>query len=36
LKTAYAGFVLYLNPAGIKFAEDLPAAGRCKAARAQM
>jgi len=26
---------LYLNPASVEFAEDLPAAGRCKAARAQ-
>ena len=24
-----------LNPASVEFAEDLPAAGRCKAARAQ-
>jgi len=26
---------LYLNSASVEFAEDLPAAGRCKAARAQ-
>ena len=26
---------LHLNPASVEFAEDLPAAGRCKAARAQ-
>ena len=25
----------HLNPASVEFAEDLPAAGRCKAARAQ-
>jgi len=25
----------FLNPASVEFAEDLPAAGRCKAARAQ-
>ncbi|MCD6560480.1 MAG: hypothetical protein J7L16_01810, partial [Deltaproteobacteria bacterium] len=25
----------YLKPASVEFAEDLPAAGRCKAARAQ-
>jgi len=24
-----------INPASVEFAEDLPAAGRCKAARAQ-
>ncbi|MCD6561721.1 MAG: hypothetical protein J7L16_08190, partial [Deltaproteobacteria bacterium] len=28
-------FSLHLNPASVEFAEDLPAAGRCKAARAQ-
>ena len=27
--------MLTLNPASVGFAEDLPAAGRCKAARAQ-
>jgi len=26
---------LHLNPASVEFAEDLPAAGRCKAARVQ-
>jgi len=26
---------LHLNSASVEFAEDLPAAGRCKAARAQ-
>jgi len=29
------GLLLYLNPASVKFAEDLPAAGRCKVARVQ-
>jgi len=28
-------FIFNLNPASVEFAEDLPAAGRCKAARAQ-
>jgi len=28
-------FSCYLNPASVEFTEDLPAAGRCKAARAQ-
>ncbi len=30
------GKVYYLNPASVEFAEDLPAAGRCRAAGAQM
>jgi len=35
MKTVYADFRLHLNPASVEFAEDLPTAGRCKAARAQ-
>ncbi|RLC31478.1 MAG: hypothetical protein DRH37_02975 [Deltaproteobacteria bacterium] len=31
----HAVFKANLNPASVAFAEDLPAAGRCKAARAQ-
>ncbi|MCD6562093.1 MAG: hypothetical protein J7L16_10125 [Deltaproteobacteria bacterium] len=33
--TGHIIYALYLNPASVEFAEDLPAAGRCKAARAQ-